>query len=116
MMVMEDLVIYFLHSRNLIQKVQKSFGVKMNIKAGIIAVSVKEEVLLTKQDHHFILLGKDGQFEYLNGDDICKLIGRYYPLEIEKAAEILILEAQKFWKQSSLDTHDIKFILIFKFT
>ncbi|CAD8055233.1 unnamed protein product [Paramecium sonneborni] len=93
----------------------RSFGDKMGIKAGIIAIPDIIEVLLTKDDH-FILIGSDGLFEHLNEDDICKLISRYYPLQIEKAADMLMLEAQKSWKSFCLGRDDITFILIFRFT
>ncbi|CAK56217.1 unnamed protein product (macronuclear) [Paramecium tetraurelia] len=93
----------------------RSFGDKMGIKAGIIAVPEIFEIQLTKDDH-FILIGSDGLFEHLSEEDICKLISRYYPLQIEKAADMLMLEAQKQWKLISLGRDDITFILIFRFS
>lgn len=47
----------------------RSFGDKKGTQAGIIAVPDILEYNLTKDDH-FVVVGSDGLFEYLNDDDV----------------------------------------------
>lgn len=75
----------------------RSFGDKVASSVGVISEPEILEFDLT-QDDKFIVLGSDGIFEFLNNEDVVKLVVPYWRRnDVEGAAEVLAKEAKAAW-------------------
>ena len=91
----------------------RSFGDQAAAEVGVTAEAEILEMNLTDQDN-FIVLASDGVWEFLSNDEVVALIMPHYlNNSAEKAAETLIREALKRWKQEENVIDDITCIIIF---
>lgn len=68
---------------------------------------------LTDQDK-FIVIASDGVWEFLSNDDVVRIVEPFYAQNTaEKAAEALIKEALKKWKQEENVVDDITCIIVY---
>ena len=75
----------------------RSFGDKVASSVGVICEPEILEFDLTCDDK-FIVLGSDGIFEFLNNEDVVKLVVPYWRRnDVEGAAEVLAKEAKSAW-------------------
>jgi serine/threonine protein phosphatase PrpC len=75
----------------------RSFGDKVAASVGVICEPEILEFDLTSDDK-FIVIGSDGIFEFLNNEDIVKLVVPYWRRgDVEGAAEALAKEAKATW-------------------
>lgn len=75
----------------------RSFGDKVASSVGVISEPEILEFDLTPDDK-FIVLGSDGVFEFLNNEDVVKLVVPYWRRnDVEGAAEVLAKEAKAAW-------------------
>ena len=62
----------------------------------------------------FIVIASDGVWEFLSNDEVVRIVEPfYYQNSAEKAAEALIREALKRWKQEENVVDDITCIIIY---
>lgn len=91
----------------------RSFGDGAAAQVGVIADPEILEMNLTEQDK-FIVIASDGVWEFLSNEEVVNIIKpHYYKNSAEKAAEALIREALKKWKQEENVVDDITCIIIF---
>ena len=91
----------------------RSFGDHCAAEVGVIADPEILEMNLTEYDK-FIVLASDGVWEFLSNDEVARIIEPHYQANsAEKAAEALIREALKKWKQEENVVDDITCIIIF---
>jgi serine/threonine protein phosphatase PrpC len=75
----------------------RSFGDKVASSVGVICEPEILEFDLTPDDK-FVVLGSDGIFEFLNNEDVVKLVVPYWRRnDVEGAAEVLAKEARAAW-------------------
>ena len=75
----------------------RSFGDKVASSVGVICEPEILEFDLTPDDK-FIVLGSDGIFEFLNNEDVVKLVVPYWRRnDVDGAAEVLAKEAKAAW-------------------
>jgi serine/threonine protein phosphatase PrpC len=71
------------------------------------------EMNLTEEDK-FIVIASDGVWEFLSNDEVVSIVEPFYRQNsAEKAAEALIREALKRWKQEENVIDDITCIIIY---
>ena len=71
------------------------------------------EMNLSESDK-FIIIASDGVWEFLSNDDVVRIVEPFYlQNSAEKAAEALIKEALKRWKQEENVVDDITCIIIY---
>jgi len=76
----------------------RSFGDRVAKQVGVTS---EPEILSSEitKNSHFLVLGSDGLFEYLNNDDIMKLIIPFYlKNDPDGACNALINDSIKAWK------------------
>lgn len=80
----------------------RSFGDKVASSVGVVSEPEILEFDLTPDDK-FIVLGSDGIFEFLNNEDVVKLVVPYWRRnDVEGAAEVLAKEAKAAWMRVRL--------------
>lgn len=91
----------------------RSFGDHCAAQVGVIADPEVLEMNLTEQDK-FIVIASDGVWEFLSNDEVVAIVEPFYRQNsAEKAAEALIKEALKRWKQEENVVDDITCIIIY---
>ena len=91
----------------------RSFGDHCAAEVGCIADPEILELNLTEHDK-FIVVASDGVWEFLSNDEVINIVKPHYLVNsAEKAAEALIREALKKWKQEENVVDDITCIIIF---
>jgi serine/threonine protein phosphatase PrpC len=91
----------------------RSFGDHAAAEVGVIAEPEILEMNLTEEDK-FIVIASDGVWEFLSNDDVSKIVYPHYVNNsAEKAAEALIRESLKKWKEEESVVDDITCIIIF---
>ena len=91
----------------------RSFGDGAAVEVGVTAEPEILELNLTETDS-FIVIASDGVWEFLTNQEVVNIIKPHYNNNsAEKAAESLIKESLKKWKQEENVIDDITCILIF---
>ena len=91
----------------------RSFGDHAAAEVGCIAEPEILEMNMTEDDK-FLVIASDGVWEFLENDEVVKIIEPHYKNNsAEKAAEALIKESLKKWKQEENVVDDITCIIIF---
>ena len=91
----------------------RSFGDKIGFQCGVIAKPEIMEWVLSEEDK-FIILASDGIWEFMDSEEVVSLVkDSYISNNIQVAAENLVLESSKRWKQKEGVIDDITLILIF---
>ena len=110
---MGPLRVWHLHENIPGLAMSRSFGDQAAVEVGVIAEAEILEMNLTEQDK-FIIIASDGVWEFLTNDEVVNIIMPHYQNNsAEKAAESLIREALKRWKQEENVIDDITCIIIF---
>jgi serine/threonine protein phosphatase PrpC len=91
----------------------RSFGDHCAAQVGVIAEPEVLEMNLSEQDK-FIVIASDGVWEFLSNNDVVRIVEPFYiQNSAEKAAEAIIKEALKRWKQEENVVDDITCIVIY---
>jgi serine/threonine protein phosphatase PrpC len=91
----------------------RSFGDHAAAEVGVIAEPEILEMNLTEDDK-FIVIASDGVWEFLSNDEVAHIVYPHYlNNSAEKAAESLIRESLKKWKEEESVVDDITCIIIF---
>lgn len=91
----------------------RSFGDGAAVEVGVIADPEILEMNLSEADK-FIILASDGVWEFLTNDEVANIVMPHYLTNsAEKAAENVIKEALKKWKEEENAIDDITCIIIF---
>ena len=65
-------------------------------------------------DTKFIVLASDGVWEFLSNKQVVDIVNRYYKSgEIQKAADKLVEEATRYWKEEDEIIDDITVVIVF---
>lgn len=110
---MGPLRVWHLHENIPGLAMSRSFGDHAAAEVGVIADPEILEMNLTEADK-FIVIASDGVWEFLSNDDVVNIVMPHYlNNSAEKAAEALIREALKKWKEEENVVDDITCIIIF---
>lgn len=91
----------------------RSFGDHAAVEVGVISEPEILEMNLIEDDK-FIVIASDGVWEFLSNDEVVRIVQPHYNNNsAEKAAEALIRESLKRWKQEENVVDDITCIIIF---
>ena len=91
----------------------RSIGDKVAQSVGVIPTPEILEYTLTPYDQ-FILIASDGVFEFMSNVDVARLVYPYVEKNApEAAANALVKEATKRWKEEEEVIDDITCIIIF---
>lgn len=90
----------------------RSFGDKAGIRAGTNAEPELMKFKLTAEDK-FIIVASDGIWEYLESEEIVKIVAPFYENnDIELAAEKIMKISAEIWQKISYSRDDITLILV----
>jgi len=90
----------------------RSFGDKISVDLGIIC-EPEIKIFNYKIEDKFIIIASDGIWEFINNEECCRIIGKYYPDEIEMAINEVNKIARKRWMKEEDVIDDISIIIIF---
>lgn len=80
---------------------------------GVIAEPEIHEYEITS-DTRFLVIASDGVWEFLSNKQVVDIVSRYYKVnEIQKAADKIIDEATRYWKEEDEIIDDITVVIVF---
>ena len=91
----------------------RSFGDQIAVTVGVISEPEVKIYNIENKDK-FLIIASDGLFEYLNNDEIVKIVGNFYfDNNCKSAVHKLYNEAHKRWKKNDICIDDITIIVVF---